>query len=792
MKGMSHIDLLHFLCGSAMGIKLNKKLTFMTFWAINDALCIDRLKTQLYEMKELGFDGTVFQPRNYPNKPTYLSEEYFEILSDLILYAKALNMEFWIYDENGWPSGTANGEVLKLFPDCTCEWVTMTENGLQFFERREINTFHKEALDSFIKLTYDGYRKGLHTEAFDYVTGFFSDEVGFLNGHGALREGGVPWHNEVESRFMKQYNMSAKSNLSLLFTKEEGYQEFRCRYWQILTDLLGDNFYSPIEEWCDRYKKRYTAHLKGEENIFFQIPCSGSAYENLRRINTPAIDALERYPGNHYYPHIVSSLSRQFSDGRCLVEAIGGSGWGLSPQTLSSYVDWLAEAGLDTFVFHLSQYTLNSEAIRDWPPSMPFGLTWKNSFRQVLDSLKERWKEQSYSSYKDYLIVAPVRGVMSDFQPEEGMLLNEHDGSGVPDSPGGKISKAFSRLIEQCYQNKIDYDVTEERLLERYGKITEKGISVGNMTYGHVVLGNHCIFEDTEFEDALNQSGIIEVLPFTGEKWRVKAAGKNQIFLQWHTDKNNKSSWSIPVRINDTQWKENILKGMGVLIHDRVNGLTVNGIKIACTKQTDGYWYEFDAKVCYDIMTVKSINIEMVSDTGEFIFGFLQGYFLVKNTHPYFELRNSQWSVDDGFYLTAICEKDGFLDIDAHNLIEEGFPFMFHPVTVEGEIAAEATGCIDLSPVYADAAYVRIDNNAYGYIWGSEWKLQNVEPGVHKISLDLIPSTFNTYGPHHHYEGDRYLTSPIQYTGNKNFADGPDAPEHTAVLQWHFVKFGID
>ena len=46
----------------------------------------------------------------------------------------------------------------------------------------------------------------------------------------------------------------------------------------------------------------------------------GAAENNLKQINVPAVDALERYPGNHYYPRTVSSLSRQFSDGRCMAE----------------------------------------------------------------------------------------------------------------------------------------------------------------------------------------------------------------------------------------------------------------------------------------------------------------------------------------------------------------------------------------------------------------------------------------------------------------------------------------
>ena len=90
---------------------------------ISLALYRFRLKEQLDEMKECGFEGTIFHPRYYPDEPAFMSHEYLDILSDTILHAKKLGLEFWIYDENGWPSGSGNGKVYEHFPDRTCDWL---------------------------------------------------------------------------------------------------------------------------------------------------------------------------------------------------------------------------------------------------------------------------------------------------------------------------------------------------------------------------------------------------------------------------------------------------------------------------------------------------------------------------------------------------------------------------------------------------------------------------------------------------------------------------------------------
>lgn len=84
-------------------------------------------------------------------------------------------------------------------------------------------------------------------------------------------------------------------------TKGSGYQLVRTRYWELMTDELVDSFYKPIHDWCLANGKEFTAHLKGEENLFFQLSYSSSCFHVLRNVSVPPIDALERHPGNQYY-----------------------------------------------------------------------------------------------------------------------------------------------------------------------------------------------------------------------------------------------------------------------------------------------------------------------------------------------------------------------------------------------------------------------------------------------------------------------------------------------------------
>ncbi len=740
------------------------KLQFLTFWAINGALDQQKLCSQLEEMKAAGFDGTIFHPRYYPGVPAFMGEAYLHVLSETILHAKRLGMSFWLYDENGWPSASGDGQVLAHFPDSRCEWLVYRDGQVVKESRVSFNTFDREQMAFFVKTIYDGYREGLAPEAFDYVTGFFSDEVGFLDGHGAsIDQGGIPWCQEAEDRVRGKLG---EYQPELLFVEAEGSQRMRVAYWQALTDVLAESFYEAVNAWCERYGKRYAAHLKGEENIFFQLPCSGSCYPHLMRVNTPAIDALERYPGNHYYPRIVSSLARQFHDGSCLSESLGGSGWGLSPADVERYIDWLAGCGVNQFAFHLWQYERSSASIRDWPPNIPWGMSWREAAPQLFARLKQKWADHTRTP--KVLLVAPVRGCMARFDPREAMVLNEHNGAGVPDTPAGRISRRFSELAERLHHAGTDFDVAEERIVEEHGRVQAGSLVIGKAYYDTVITGEGCLWAHDECLQGVKCVSGSEL------SWHFRGlAGQNQYPLTW--DKEGTAQVVLTGGIN----------GIRVHLLDAVESLAVNGKALPGERATDGWYYNVPNGLagCGN-MTIRFIPR---TDGEQKPFAFIEGEFLVKNAAPYTPKSVQQWCGQDSFYLAPMRDI-----IHCEDLISAGFPFLKAGAYVSALRYVDAQGILRLGQVDADAAAVQINGVDFGWVWGDTWQLETgLSEGFYPVMLKLVPSTFNTYGPHHYYQGDRHLTSPAQYTGEKNFADEPDAPAFTHVPQWHLVRFGI-
>jgi hypothetical protein len=96
--------------------------------------------------------------------------------------------------------------------------------------------------------------------------------------------------------------------------------------------------------------------------------------------------------------------------------------------------------------------------------------------------------------------------------------------------------------------------------------------------------------------------------------------------------------------------------------------------------------------------------------------------------------------------------------------------------------------------VIADALRLTVDGSSLGWAWPTVGELcfeKTLAAGTHRLHLELVPNTFNTFGPHHYFAGDRHVISPDQFTGKKNFADPADAPAGTLVKTWHFRPFQL-
>ncbi|WP_416151625.1 glycosylhydrolase-like jelly roll fold domain-containing protein [Salipaludibacillus sp. HK11] len=91
-----------------------KEYTPMPFWFWNDDLNEDEIRLQIKMMDEKGVNGFVLHPRiGLPDHIEYLSDLFFHYIVIAVEEAENRDMRVLLYDEGMYPSGAANGQVVK-------------------------------------------------------------------------------------------------------------------------------------------------------------------------------------------------------------------------------------------------------------------------------------------------------------------------------------------------------------------------------------------------------------------------------------------------------------------------------------------------------------------------------------------------------------------------------------------------------------------------------------------------------------------------------------------------------
>ena len=788
---------------------MKRNMKFLSFWSINDGIRTEPLCDQMLQMKQHGMEGVVFHPRFYPGGPDYMTPEFIKVVGEVILYAKSIGMEFWIYDENGWPSGAADGQVLKKHPDSK-RWgiAYIDENdmisGDQVLCRHDnkivvargatgVSPLCRETTDTFIALTHERYFQELPSEAFDYVTGFFCDEVDYFPGH-LFGKGSVPWCADFENVFIEKYGCSPCADLWKIFVDGDEYAEFKIRFWETAGDIIARNFYQPYLNWCEKHGKLFTGHLKGEESPYFQLMFSGSCFTQLKGLSLPAIDTLERYHGNHFFPYVLSSVAAQQGRTGCLAEAMGGAGWGVAPEDLVRYMGWLAEAGVERVVLHLGQFLLKAQAIRDWPPSVPLHLTWHDAFASVLDEIRKSVSPLLTAAWDEpkILIVTPTRGVMASYQPLLSSVVNLHDGTGIPDSASARINAEFLDMVENCYRSGMKYHFTEERELKN--AYLENGkLCLGSMTYEKVLVDKGCRFEEDELHliGEMEAIGILLDPPQHTEvvcekkeenynlpaqtEWTLRFPNENQLLIEWNVLNDGTLNASIDMM--------GVNKEVELVFSDPISNLVTNAkTKTSCDSETRFMLSSFD-----DVLT-----LEVTPGSGQRLpFAWLRGDFAVFAKDGFSKFDSYQSFCQGRFILNG---KDEAKILNPGELVSQGLPFFGGLLVAEKRLTLteEYHGGISFDGLSATAAMIGIDGSTVGWWWKGHSVEVSLDAGEHTIAISVAPSTYNMYGPHHYYLGDCRLTSPDTFFGRGGYTDNADAPANTFIDTMQFVNFAVD
>ncbi|MBQ7164949.1 MAG: hypothetical protein IJR61_06435 [Clostridia bacterium] len=468
------------------------------FWSWNNELDENELVRQIHDMKEAGMGGFIMHARTGLTTP-YLGEKWFRCIEVCLDEAKKLGMNGWIYDENGWPSGFAGGELLKekenlatyleietgaFDPQAYCSFICDKGgfrrvnaecgageyyNVMLRYSPANTDILKPSLVKKFIDATYEEYYRRFKDRFGKELKGFFTDEPQYFRW-------GTPYTVELIGYFKERYGEDVRDGLIHLFFDGEEDYPFRVRYYSAMNDLYTQNYYKRIYDWCVSHGCGFTGHSVEETKLFTQMwGCAGCSpsyeYETI-----PGIDNLGKTNDAVLSARQVGSVAAQLGKKQVLTETFGCSGYDVTPRELRHIAEKQYVHGVNLMCHHLYSYSLAGQGKTDHPPCFSKHMTWWNDF----PSFNEYFTRLGYllaegKTDVKAVVISPMTSVYLKYKrfDEEAAKM---------------IDEKFAELQKTLSDANIEYHIADEKLLKKYGKVNGKALTVGNCEYDFVIV----------------------------------------------------------------------------------------------------------------------------------------------------------------------------------------------------------------------------------------------------------------------------------------------------------------
>lgn len=468
----------------------------LCFWSWNDTLEKKELRRQLEDFSEGRFSGVVIHSRGGLRIP-YMGEEWFDCYRFAVEEAKRLGLEVWIYDEDGWPSGFAGGQVTALgekhwlkelhFSESNAgisqnriaAW-RYTEDGYRLIpkdtaekgdlvcwyeaDKNYVDLLSGETVKCFIEKTHERYKKELGSDFGGVIKGIFTDEPQVTP---------YPWSFSLEEAWFSRYHEPITDKLYLLVKEENGFEDFRWKFQDLVSDLLYNSFTSQIADWCEQNGLILTGHFSGEDGLVMQACGNCGVTRHYTAMQLPGIDHL----GNRNTSPILlkqpSSVAHQLGKQDILSETYGCAGWDISFEQICSIWARQSVLGITKPCFHLSAYSIAGRRKRDYPAFYSYQEPWWDQFPTVvkwINGLNSLMREGERLS--DVLVISPLSGVSANYGTEKAE----------------KISCEYRCLVENLLNAQVDVELGDEKVISQFGYIKSGMFYVGRAAYRLVIV----------------------------------------------------------------------------------------------------------------------------------------------------------------------------------------------------------------------------------------------------------------------------------------------------------------
>ncbi|MEE1065093.1 MAG: hypothetical protein UH249_03080 [Acutalibacteraceae bacterium] len=452
----------------------------MYIWVWNDICTREIIDEQLAEMQRLGIrafyilpEPKDFRPDSMPTNlsPEYLSDEYFELCAYAIDKAASLGMNCWIYDEGGWPSGSACGRVVKDHPEYS--------SGGNYPD-----LLNKEATEYFIEITHEKY-----ASVTSNFTAVFTDEPKApLN----------PFNKDLADNYEEMYGESIAPYRSLIENDEEPTEEnvhILRRWYDLCSRVFCENYLLPCKKWANKNGFAFTGHLDKDHSPDGCMNGGGNfnLMRALRCFDIPGIDVIWRqlYPSdkvinindmnayNGFYPRYASSAAAHNGTKLALSEVFGVAGPGLTYDMMRYTVGYQAVRGINIFNpfnFPLGRKDqLLAQELPIFTENQPY-YSYLSQFNRYAERL-------SYvSTVGERIYETALYYPIADFQGRMNAEL---------------ISKEFDNIGRSLEAITVDFDIVDDDVIQT-AVITDNGcMHIGRAEYKHIIIPENAFIPES-------------------------------------------------------------------------------------------------------------------------------------------------------------------------------------------------------------------------------------------------------------------------------------------------------
>jgi len=360
-----------------------------------------------------------------------------------------------------------------------------------------IDTMMLAATERFIELTHEEYKKRGGKRIGTTIKGIFTDEPhrGELLGRKRVDENGlmtckICYTDDIFEEFEKRYGYDARPLLPEIFYKAPDF-ETACAvkhdYVDLADNLFVERFAMPINKWCIENNMDFTGHVLHENALTCQTVPQGSLMRFYEHMGAPGIDLLTEHDNSFWVAKQIQSAARQFDKKWVLSELYGCTGWQFNFKSHKAVGDWQALYGVNIRCPHLSWYTMEGEAKRDYPASILHQASYYKDYSFVEDYFARFGVVMTEGKpVCDVLVMNPIETVWTMIYAGFAQWI-------MPLDPEvGKVEKHYQDLFHIMRKAHVDFDYGEEQIMAENGSVvmTNEGpiLKVGAMSYKTVVV----------------------------------------------------------------------------------------------------------------------------------------------------------------------------------------------------------------------------------------------------------------------------------------------------------------